>query len=195
MPLKRGFKSYANGRADEFRLELGLQAMARFDPFEAAKFLSIPVLAFGNLTSRDPEAIALLRDGNAVSAITVFAGHRRCIVYNDAHSPGRTNNNLAHEVAHAILLHAPGPALGVHGCRLIDRDAEGEADFLGGALLLPEAICLSSARAALTDEEIADRYVVSRDLATYRMNITGARKRAVRGRQYLVNRVLAKARP
>jgi Zn-dependent peptidase ImmA (M78 family) len=45
----------------------------------------------------------------AFSGVTVFSGQRRMIVYNDAHVPGRQHSDVAHELAHALLMHPPAP--------------------------------------------------------------------------------------
>jgi len=178
MALRHGFKSEANKVAADLRAELSLDHLAPFEPRVAAKYLDIPVISFDQIKGCD-EALGILRNaGRAVSGLTIFEGSRRMIIYNDYHSPGRVNNTIAHEIAHALLMHSPGPALGTHGCRRVNRDLEDEADYLAGVLLLPDAACLHCARLLLTVDEISMRYAVSPQLASYRLNITGARPRA-----------------
>src|SRR5581483_1512737 len=79
---------------------------------------------------------------NGFSAVTVFDGPRRAIYHNDTHSPGRQASNLAHELAHGLLLHPPTPALNDYGCREWDQEIEDEATWLGGALLITEQATL-----------------------------------------------------
>lgn len=180
MPLRRGFKTHANKIAADLRSELALDDLAPFEPRVAAGFLDIPVISFAQINGCDQALDVLRKAGRAVSGLTIFAGARRIIVYNDAHSAGRVNNTIAHEIAHALLMHAPSAALGTHGCRKVNRDLEEEADYLAGVLLLPDAACVHCARVSLTPDDISTIYAVSQQLASYRLNISGARARAAR---------------
>ncbi|HZO94954.1 MAG TPA: ImmA/IrrE family metallo-endopeptidase [Candidatus Baltobacteraceae bacterium] len=157
-----------------------MHELAPFAPRVAANFLNIPVVSFAQITGCDQALDVLRRAGRAVSGLTLFVGSRRIIVYNDAHSDGRVNNTIAHELAHALLSHIPSAPLGTQGCRSINRDVEDEADYLAGVLLLPDAACVNCARLSLTLDHISLKYGVSRQLASYRLNITGARARAAR---------------
>ena len=111
MGLRRGFKTEAAGLAKEIRLELGLGPFARLDPHELARHLDIPVLALSELEESAPDAVRyfLSTEPEAFSAVTVFRGHHRAVVHNDAHSEPRQNSNLTHELAHGLLLHEPAP--------------------------------------------------------------------------------------
>ncbi len=180
MPLRHGFKTHANKIAADLRAELSLDDLAPFEPRAAANFLDIPVVSFAQINVCDQALDVLRKAGRAVSGLTIFAGSRRVIVYNDAHSAGRVNNTIAHEIAHALLMHTPSTALGTHGCRRVNRDLEDEADYLAGVLLLPDAACVHCARLSLTLDGISKIYAVSQQLASYRLNITGARARAAR---------------
>ena len=108
----------------------------------------------------------------------MFLGARRLIVHNDAHAPGRINSNLTHELAHGLLLHPPTPALDDRGCRHWNQDIEDEASWLAGTLLVPERAALSVARGRRTIEEAAEDFGVSAQMMRWRLNATGAYKRA-----------------
>ncbi len=116
------------------------------------------------------------------SALTVFEGPQRLIVYNDSHSCGRQANDLAHELSHGLLLHEPRPALHVSGCRDWNEDCEDEADWLGGALLISDEAAIAIVKGGLTLNEAAEAYGVSTKLVQWRVNVTGARKRVRRVR-------------
>jgi hypothetical protein len=65
-----------------------------------------------------------------------------------------------------------------------DRLHEEEAAELGAELLLPKAAAIRAAWASRTDAQVAEQYDVSVQLASWRMNATGAR--------LIVTRALAK---
>jgi Zn-dependent peptidase ImmA (M78 family) len=183
---QRGFKKHANDLAAEVRAELGLGAFDRLDPKRLAEHLAIPVIPLSELRQDAPEAVPyfLDQDEGSFSAVTVFRGHRRAIVYNDAHLPGRQNSDIAHEIAHALLMHEPGPAFGKGGCRNWNPDQEDEANFLGAALLVTEPAALQIVRRGVDLRDAAAAYAVSPKLMRWRINVTGAQKRVQRSRNY-----------
>ena len=181
MALRRGFKTEANQTADEVRAELGLGPLDRLDPRRLADALEIPVFDLTTVADADPAILHFVDiEPGAFSAVTVFAGRRRGIVHNDTHSPERQNSNLAHELAHGLLLHPPTPAFGDTGCRNWDEDIEDEANWLGGVLLVTEAATLDIARKKLPIRVAAEDYVVSEQMLQWRMNMTGAYRRIAR---------------
>lgn len=183
MALRRGFKTQANGLGWEIRHELGLGALDRLDPAKLAAHLEIPVVALSARQSDTPAASYLLDvEPEAFSAITVFCGRRRQIVYNDLHSQGRQNSSVGHEVAHGLLLHEPHQAVNDTGCRLWDQDMEDEANWLAGVLLIPEDAALAVARGQISEVAAPDHFGVSQQMLTWRLNMTGARARVRRAR-------------
>ncbi len=190
MGYRRGFKSEANGIALDVREELGLQALDRLDPVRLADHLAVPVIPLSAFGRDAPLAVQYFRraDTGAFSAVTVFAGHRRTIVHNDFHSAGRQASNLVHELAHALLHHEPTPALDDRGCRLWNQNIEDEAQWLAGALLITEDAALWIARGGCSISDGAARFGVSDVMVTYRLNVTGARKRVARMRGFRIVR-------
>jgi hypothetical protein len=186
MALRRGFKSETNEIAREVRLELGLAPVDPLNPWQRASHLAIPVRPLSILrnTLDNGPLFAVHHFGSTAperfSAVTVFVGNRRFIVYNDVHSRGRQSSDLGHELAHALLLHPAAPALDEHGCRKWDPVMEEEANWLGGALLVSEEAAVSLARKAVPLAKAAFAYGVSEQMMEWRMNVTGARKRAER---------------
>lgn len=188
--MRRGFKTEARNLAREVRAELKLGASARFTPHYLADHLAIPLLPLSELADEIPQAVRYFRSHGAgeFSAATIFSGTERLIVYNDAHAPGRQASDLSHELSHALLFHEPKPALNALGCRDWDPDAEAEADFLAGVLLVPEEVSIQVVRSGLSVGVAADRYGVSEALMRWRINVTGARTRVSRAQKAWVRR-------
>ncbi len=182
MTLRRGFKTEANWYARELRRELGLRARAPLCPFALAEHLAIPVKPLSSYCDRLPGDVSFLRNGGGAefSAVTVFAGTARLIVYNDGHHPLRSRSDLAHELAHGVLGHPPAPPLSTEGCRNFDPQLEDEANWLGPALLISEEAALWIARKKLTTAAASKLFEVSRPVIQMRLNVTGAKRRVAR---------------
>lgn len=186
MGYRRGFKSEANSIAREIRDELGLAATDALNSHQLARHLAVPVVALSELApTKNPGVSYLLEvEPSSFSAVTVFRGSRRQIVHNDAHNQDRQHSNLSHELAHALLMHEPTPALDDHGCRLWNQNIEDEASWLAGALLLPEDAALLVARHNWTVAEATEHFGISTQMVTWRLNATGATKRVQRERRF-----------
>ncbi len=182
MSYRRGFKSEANATAIEVRAELGLAALDRLDPWQLAELLDVPIWTLTELGRTAPDAVRYLKhvEPEAVSAVTVFRGTRRTVVHNDAHSAGRQASSVAHELSHGLLHHQPAPALDDSGCRVWDQGIEDEAQWLAGALLIPEDAALWIVRAGLPEDQAAERFGVTSPMVRFRVNVTGARARVSR---------------
>ncbi len=183
MAFYRGFKAEAERLALSTRKELGLGPYERLDPHALAQFLSVPVLSLREIADQRggtdiQEAIRLLQgiERSALSAFTIFWGSERAIVHNDAHPLGRQASNITHELAHGLRLHPPAPLLDRMGCRNWNADYEDEANFLGGALLIPGKAAHWIARRGFTLEQAALDFGCSVDMVRWRINITGAKR-------------------
>lgn len=179
---RRGFPAAADRLAAAVRSELGLTDHDRFDPAGLALQYGIPIVPITDLVAEGADARSInqltVRDPRCFSAGTVIAGTRRLIIFNPAHTDGRRANSVTHELAHLLLEHAPGPAIGPGGCRVWDADMEAEADILAAVLLVPRDAALACARAGLPHEVGAARFGVSAELMRWRTNQTGATKQA-----------------
>ena len=173
-PLRWGFKTEANAIAREIRHDLGVKLIDPFDPWALAKHLDIPLIPLSILRKDAPGPVAHFSraERGAFSAMTVFCGARRVIVYNDAHTLGRQASDITHELSHALLQHPPSPALDHRGCRKWKRDLEDEADWLAGALLISEEAALEIARTGMTVDVAVVSYGVSKAMVQWRLNMT-----------------------
>lgn len=185
MTLRRGFKSEASELAKEVRAELGLGPFDRLDPRELAEYLDIPIMSLSELAPDVSGArYFLFEEQDSFSALTVFAGSQRMVVHNNSHSEARQNSNLTHELAHALLLHIPVPALdAITGCRNWDDTIEQEAAWLSGELLVSREMALAAARGRPTQLQARQRLGVSEWMLQWRINSTGAAKRVERERR------------
>ena len=180
--MRRGFKTEANAIALEVRAELSLSRTSRLDVLLLAEHLDIPAIPLSSFHRTAPQAARLFLNGaqEMFSGVTVFRGPRRTIVFNDAHALGRQANDVGHELSHGLLLHTPTAAMDGRGCRVWDKEAEAEANWLSGALLVPEEAALQIVRRGWSLQEAAARYGVTPKMIRYRVNVTAARKRVQR---------------
>lgn len=186
MALRRGFKTEASSLAQQIRNELGLKSTDPLDPQRLALHVEIPLIGLSDFHGEIPNAVRHFSQVNTseFSAVTVFDGPRRLIVYNDFHSKGRQANSITHEISHGLLLHPPTPAFNEIGCRDVDKEVEEEATWLAGVLLVSEEAALYIVRQGMTLDQAAAKYGVSRQLVEWRINVTGARTRVNRARNY-----------
>lgn len=178
--LRRGFKTEAEMLAAEVRSELGLSPIDAFDPWKLAAELEIPVLELSSLARDVPKAVKVLTGPRAgeFSAVTIFDVSRRMIIHNDSHTKERQRSNLCHELAHGLLNHPPVPPLSETGCRIWDLTTESEATWLSGALLVTPQAAVWFTRQGISVPESAVRLGVSQSMMRWRVNVTGASKRA-----------------
>jgi Zn-dependent peptidase ImmA (M78 family) len=174
--LRRGFKTLAEQIAIELRAELELGVSDRLDCRRLASHLCIPVspvtaLLDWGVSISDLDLVT--GTGGCLSAMTQFRGTRCSIFYNPQHSAGRTANSIAHELAHVILEHTPGPAIGSDGSREFDPRQEAEADWQAGALLVPRPGALWWLERGGDFTGGADHFGVSAELFSWRAHQTG----------------------
>jgi len=177
--LRRGFKSEAERTAELVRRELGLALVDRLDCFALAEAWGIPVVSLGELRADGASEASIRRlmsPEAGFSATTIVVGARRLIVYNPRDGAGRKASSLAHELAHLILEHEAAPAIGVGGCRHWDGVQEAEADWLGGAMLVPREGALEWMLESDDIEAGASNFGVTVMLFRWRVNHTGVLK-------------------
>lgn len=179
--MSHGINRHHERIAAEVRGDLGLLSHEPLDPFEYARFLGIPCEPVSELDrygvpegTLDHLAGVGRRD---FSAGTFCKGNRRLIVYNNHNSPARQKSDVAHELAHLLREHEPGPAFGCLGLPLWNAEQEVDATCLAGAILVPECAALMIVRHGLSVWESASIYGVSDQLMEVRLEVTRAVKR------------------
>jgi len=183
MAFRRGFKSESNWYAREMRRELGIPLVDPLCPWRLAEHLAFPVMALSDYASVEPKMVAYFRTGagqEAFSAITLFDGPRRWIVHNDFHDPKRQAADIAHELAHGLLLHPPKPPINSDGSRHYDKSFEEEANWLGPALLVSDEAALHIVETKMLIFEASNHYGASVPLVQMRLNVSGAAVRVAR---------------
>ena len=184
MSLQRGFKARANRISVRLRHSLGLKSEAPIDLSAIARRLDIPIVPLSSFVAIVPQAVKQLMvvDQGAFSAATLeLENGCRIIVHNDSHKLGRQHNNLAHELAHVLLGHRFTLPIDSSGLRLIDRDIEEEANWLGATILLTNEAAMRIVKDDLSESVACAEYGVSPPLLKMRLNASGAliRKRRV----------------
>jgi hypothetical protein len=182
--FRPGFTREAEAIAEEMRSELGIKNIDRLEPLRLAAHLDIVVLSLTTLAGlglATPSlgwAIDTLRrhEQSALSAVTVFDGPKRLVVYNDEHCAARQASDIGHELAHGLLLHQPAPALDERGCRAWNTEVENEASYLGGALLIPGKAARWVAKCGMTPQIAAERFGCSIEMVRWRLSASGARR-------------------
>lgn len=187
--FRRGFKAEASWYSKSVRAELGLKPYEPICPWTLAEHLELPVLKVSDYVKVEPDAVAYLHSvagQDEFSAITANLGGIRVIIHNDAHDRKRQAADIAHEIAHGLLLHELAPLTGAEGKRNYHSEVEAEASWLGPALLVPdEAAVFIASRLAdgrVTMQQATDEYGVSESLLRMRLNVSGAFIRVARRR-------------
>lgn len=180
MAFRRGFKAQANRIAQNIRSQMGLKSIDPIDPALICAYYDIVLLKLSDLNDASP---FLISDSSPFSAVTVPCGHRTAIVHNDSHHLHRQRSNICHELAHCFLGHECVPPLTPEGERVRDGGIEAEANFLAGALLLPNEAAVYIVRAGLV-ASAQNIYGVSSQMLNYRLRISGALRIHTRMRRF-----------
>jgi Zn-dependent peptidase ImmA (M78 family) len=131
----------------------------------------------------EPEDSAQLlqRDPDSWSGMTLHDQGTNVVVLNSAHPRTRRTATLMHEIAHISLEHVAAEiTVSPTGLLLLSdysAEQEDEADWLGSALLLPEAALLQERSRGISPAAIATEFGVSEALCNWRCRMTGVEKR------------------
>jgi hypothetical protein len=170
--FERGFKAKANRIALRVRAQMGLSSIDPINPVAICAHFDIVLI---KLSEHDRQSVFLFSDTSPFSAVTVPCGFTTAIVHNDSHHAYRQRSNICHELAHCFLGHKCTPPLTPSGERARDGGIEAEANFLAGALLMPNeaAIYVVCEGLVATAQGL---YGVSRPMLEYRLRISGAQR-------------------
>ncbi|MGI9325672.1 MAG: ImmA/IrrE family metallo-endopeptidase [Pseudomonadales bacterium] len=180
--MRRGFKTQAERTAEKLRCDFGLAHLDRLAPRDFLKSLNIIVWEPSDIPGVEPETILQLcsKDPNSWSGVTIKEGNSIAIIVNPTHPSTRQANTLMHEWAHLELRHKPNRVDRSEAGLLLLSDYpsefEDEADWMAGAILLPRSGLLHFRKRGLNSDQIASHYGVSRDLANWRLRMTGVEK-------------------
>jgi len=180
--VRRGFKAEAERRSITARESLGLNSSAPLCPWKFAQSLHVMVFGADELDLDAEHAAQLLqRDPDSWSGMTLYDEGTHVVVLNSTHHKNRQTATLMHEIAHITLDHvAAEVTVSPSGLVLLSDysiDQEDEADWLGAALLLPEAALLNERSRGMSVAAIAKSYGVSETLCNWRCRMTGVEKR------------------
>lgn len=182
--MRRGFKAEAERLAARVRKEMEKRPSERVDAAELARHAGAEVRCADELTSLAKlEELDALQPG-AFSACTFSIGARHIVVYSPLASPGRTQSDIAHEVAHLLLQHSLKSVETIAGVSFFtcNPDEEQEANWLAGCLLLPRPLLLQAARQRMDSAAIAEAFSVSEAMAAFRLRTTGVERQLAASR-------------
>ena len=179
--MERGFKARCEEMSRSMRTELGIALIAPLPAKQLAPFLGVHVLQVAELgLSPDDTRQLLHNDPESWSAITVSAAGKDAIIVNPNHHGGRYSSDVMHELAHLLLGHesstlffAGQDNLALRG---YNKEAEDEANWLAGALLLPRDALVSIRKKRCSKEVTCNEFGVSRRMLEFRMRVTGVER-------------------
>lgn len=183
--MERGFKTRCEEMSRSLRTELGLDSFAPLQAETLASYLGVYLWSVEDLgLTPDDVAQLVVNDPDSWSAITVSAAGLEAIILNPKHRRGRYSSDVMHELAHLLLDHEPSTLFFAGqedlALRGFNKDAEEEANWLAGALLLPRD-ALVRLRAKRCPLEVAcDEFGVSRQMLEFRMRVTGVERQFAR---------------
>lgn len=180
--MRRGFKAEAERRAVAAREALGIDPAGALCPWRYAEHRGILVYEAADLDLPEEHSGQLLViDPDSWSGLSLLEDGVHVVVLNSAHPRTRRASTLMHEIAHIDLDHAPAEVnVSPSGLVLLSdysNEQEEEADWLGGAMLLPEPALLTMRARGISAQQIALRHGVSEKLCHWRCRMTGVEKR------------------
>jgi Zn-dependent peptidase ImmA (M78 family) len=149
---------------------MGLRPTDPIDPAVICRHFDIELI---RLSEIDPESPFLGDENSPFSAMTVPHGITTAIVHNDSHHAYRQRSNICHELSHCFLGHQCTPPLTPTGERARDSGVEAEANFLAGALLLPNEAAVHVVLNGLA-AQAQGIYGISRSMLDFRLRVSGA---------------------
>ena len=184
--MRRGFKAEAERVAARTVAQLGARPDRPIDIRALAAHLGVDVFSAADVIDiADLRELEALQPGVFSAATFHLPGERVVAVYNPLNEPGRTNSDIAHELAHILLNHDVREVqqMAGHTFFTCDPDQEEEANWLAGCLLLPRPLLLREAYAGTTVDSLAARYTVSPTMARFRLNTSGVLLQVQRSRR------------
>jgi len=164
---------------------MGLRPTDQLEIRDLARHLNVDVVAADKLVDRSQlEELERIQPGVFSAATFHLPDGRTVAIYNPCSDLGRTNSDIAHELAHILLDHDVREVqqLAGHTFFTCDPEQEAEANWLAGCLLLPRPLLLREAYAGSDPDALAAKYQVSEPMARFRLNASGVLLQARRAR-------------
>lgn len=177
--FERGYKSWCENTSLALRGDMKLRNIDPLVPKDVAAYLDVRLFTPREIEELPPEIlrVLLVTDWQDWSAVAVSNNGRDAIIFNPRHSAARQSSDIMHELSHILAGHDPAKIIlstdGILALRSYDRQQEDEANWLCGALLLPRPALLHIVQSGMGEKEACQRYQVSDDLMTYRLNVSG----------------------
>lgn len=184
--MRRGFKAEAERLAARTLAQLGGKPDKPVDIRTLAQHLRVTVISAADVIDlADLRELEALQPGAFSAATFHLPGNQVVAVFNPLNEPGRTNSDIAHELAHILLSHEVREVqqLAGHTFFTCDPEQEEEANWLAGCLLLPRPLLLREAYAGTSVDLLAARYKVSPTMARFRLNTSGVLLQVQRSRR------------
>ena len=142
--MKRGFKSWAEGKAASFRRELRLPWLAPLRADALARYLNVLIVEPENIPNIGTDLLQRLEIdfGYCWSAVTITMEQLTVIVCNSTHGERRRESDIMHELAHLICGHPPVRITTISNAfrlRSFSQEAEDEAAWLGSVPANPSS--------------------------------------------------------
>jgi len=181
MQFERGYKSWCENISIQYRKEISLKPYMPLCPWMLAKRLHTLVWTLDDLTDLpDQSKKQLLNDHTSWDAANICVNSSNLIILNQESSKERQSSTLMHELSHIILNHEPS-RVDISTDNLIildsyDKGQEDEANWLAGTLLLPRQSLIHIVENFSEFDPIRIKYMVSKEMLRYRINMTGIGK-------------------
>lgn len=184
--MRRGFKTEAERLAARTLTQVGAQPDRPVDIRTLADHLRVAVISAADIIDiADLRELEALQAGAFSAATFHLPGNQVVAVFNPLNDPGRTNSDIAHELAHILLNHEVREVQQLAGQTFFtcDPEQEKEANWLAGCLLLPRPLLLREAYTGANADSLAARYKVSPPMARFRLNTSGVLLQVQRSRR------------
>ena len=158
---------------------VGLDLIAKLDPFVLAESINVRVLYLGDLTQLSESSRAQLDvvDGWSGGATQDLGDGSYIVILNRKHGPGRQAATLMEEICHILFGHKPSGITAERiGGRSYNFNIEEEAYTVGAAALVPYCSLKNFLASGVSPRKIASHFGVTPSLVIYRAKGTRLEK-------------------
>lgn len=173
--MKRGFKAQAERKSLEIRSNLSIEKHGYLSAQALADYIGIKVIGPEQISGIDSHDVTTLKRSDSPWSAIVLGTTPPLIIHNGNHSSARQESNLMHELSHIICGH-PFTETDLFPASLIreyPEEFEEEAKYMGGCLQIPREALVWAKTKRMSKEAIASHFHASKQMVTYRINVTG----------------------